>query len=48
MTLLNTVNMFVRYVTEGFIQIFSPNYEQYPAIGVQPYSGTINHRSHFD
>lgn len=48
MTLYNTVNTFVKYLTEGFIQIFSPNYEQYPAIGVQPYSGTINHRSHFD
>lgn len=48
MMILDAINLFVKYITEGFIQIFSPEYEQYPAIGVQPYSGTINHRSHFD
>ncbi|MEM8677125.1 MAG: hypothetical protein AAGF83_25210 [Cyanobacteria bacterium P01_G01_bin.67] len=48
MNLLNTVIMVVQYITEGFIEIFSPDYEQYPAIGVQPFSGTINHHSQFD
>ncbi|MEM8722540.1 MAG: hypothetical protein AAGE84_25170 [Cyanobacteria bacterium P01_G01_bin.39] len=48
MILLNTLKMVVQYITEGFIEIFSPDYEQYPAIGVQPYSGTINHHSRFD
>ena len=32
-----------QYITEGFIEIFSPNDDQYPAVGFQPYGGTISH-----
>lgn len=41
------VKNIIQYVTEGFMEIFRPNDEQYPAIGVQPKGGTINHRSRF-
>ncbi|MBE9047761.1 hypothetical protein IQ255_25755 [Pleurocapsales cyanobacterium LEGE 10410] len=44
----DTIRNIVQYVTEGFMEIFRPNDEQYPMIGVQPFSGTINHhRSRF-
>ena len=39
----NTIRNIVQYVTEGFMEIFRPNDEQYPTIGVQPFNGTINH-----
>lgn len=44
----NTIETIVQYVAEGFLEIFSPHEDRYPAIGVQPYSGTISHHSHFD
>jgi hypothetical protein len=30
-----------QYITEGFVRIFSPTDDEYPAIGVQPFEGTI-------
>ena len=48
MIFLNTVKNVVQYMAEGFLEIFSPHQDRYPVIGVQPYSGTVNHRTHFD
>ncbi|MDJ0591794.1 MAG: hypothetical protein QNJ72_17650 [Pleurocapsa sp. MO_226.B13] len=49
MSLSKMLKNIVQYITEGFIEIFSPNSDQYPAIGVQPFGGTINYRnSRFD
>ncbi len=30
---------FIQYITEAFARIFSPNDDQYPEIGVQPFEG---------
>lgn len=48
MTLLNTVKLVAQYLVEGFLDIFSPHEDQYPAIGVQPFGGTISHHSQFN
>jgi hypothetical protein len=32
---------FTRYITEGFLRIFAPNDDDYPAIGVQPFTGEV-------
>lgn len=29
------------YLTEGALEIFSPNHDSYPLAGLQPYSGDI-------
>ena len=37
------------YITEGSLEIFSPNHDSYPVVGIQPYSGEIyrpNKKSH--
>ncbi|MGV2828730.1 hypothetical protein [Myxosarcina sp. GI1(2024)] len=39
----------LEYVGEGFARIFSPNIDEYPVIGVQPFSGEVYHpNSKFD
>ncbi len=49
MTFARTVENIIQYITEGFIEIFSPDNDNYPAVGVQPFGGTINNsRSSFD
>lgn len=42
MVLVRMVKNVVQYLTEGFIEIFSPEHDSYPLVGIQPYSGTIN------
>ncbi|WP_346292549.1 Nif11-like leader peptide family natural product precursor [Sphaerothrix gracilis] len=37
---------FFKALAEAFIEIFSPARDNYPASGVQPFSGEIGHRSH--
>jgi len=44
-TVKDMVVYVIQYVTEGFIEIFSPDNDQYPAVGVQPFGGTINNPS---
>lgn len=41
MIIAKTIKGVFQYITEGFVRIFSPAEDQYPAIGVQPYEGTI-------
>ena len=48
MKLFNTVKIVAQYMLEGFLEIFSPHDDQYPAVGVQPFGGTVYHRSRFD
>ena len=48
MIFLNIVKTVVQYMAEGFLEIFSPNNDYYPAIGIQPFSGTIAHRSRYN
>lgn len=49
MIVTRKVKDIIQYITEGFLKIFSPDSDDYPAIGVQPYGGTINYRnSNFD
>ncbi len=42
MILVRIVQNIIQYITEGFIEIFSPDHDSYPAVGVQPFSGTIS------
>ena len=46
--ILSSVKVAVQYITEGFLEIFRPEDEKYPAIGVQPFRGTIYNSSKFD
>lgn len=33
------------YIAEASLEIFSPNHDSYPAVGIQPYSGEAYHPS---
>lgn len=48
MKVLNILRIAIQYITEGFMEIFRSDEEQYPAIGVQPFGGTVRHHSRFD
>lgn len=37
--MLNSFSEFVQFLLEAASRMFQPNEEEYPAIGVQPYSG---------
>lgn len=42
MAVVKIVRSIIQFISEGFIEIFSPDNDHYPAIGVQPFGGTIN------
>jgi len=39
MKALHSVGRAMQYLWDGASRIFSPNYDQYPNVGVQPYEG---------
>jgi hypothetical protein len=39
MNVSSFIQDFVQYLTEGFARIFSPNNDEYPNVGIQPYEG---------
>ncbi len=39
MNILKVLNDTMRYLSEGATALFSPNHDEYPNIGVQPFSG---------
>lgn len=39
MKIITEVVNAIGYITEGSLEIFSPNHDSYPATGIQPYSG---------
>jgi len=41
MGLIKLIDNLNTYLAEAVAQIFSPNADAYPAIGVQPYSGDL-------
>ena len=43
MVVNKTLKDVVQYLTEGFLRIFSPTDDEYPAIGVQPFDGEISY-----
>jgi len=43
MVVIKTLKNIVQYLTEGFLRIFSPTDDEYPAIGVQPFYGDISY-----
>jgi hypothetical protein len=45
MIVTKMIKDFIQYITEGFLKIFSPDNDDYPAIGVQPYGGVIDYRN---
>ncbi len=42
MNLFKLVGNAIRYLYDGAIEIFSPNHDQYPNTGVQPFDGDPN------
>lgn len=45
----NVIQYIIEYIASGFLEVFSPDNDNYPAVGVQPFGGTINHyNSGFD
>ena len=44
MTFTRTVKDIVQFITEGFLEIFRANDDNYPSVGLQPYGGTISAR----
>ena len=41
MIVTRIVKNIVLFITEGFLEIFKADDDHYPAVGVQPYGGTI-------
>ena len=41
MKIARMIGEIARYIAEGFVRIFSPTDDEYPAIGIQPFEGTI-------
>lgn len=39
MNLLNTLKDTLQYLVEAATRLFSPNEDQYPEVGVQPFEG---------
>lgn len=39
MNILKVINDAMRYLSDGATALFSPNRDEYPNIGVQPFSG---------
>ena len=44
MNVTKAVKDIVQFITEGFLEIFRANDDSYPAVGLQPYGGTISAR----
>ncbi len=44
MAFARIVRDIVQFITEGFLEIFRANNDNYPAVGLQPYGGTISTR----
>ena len=42
---ISNVQYAVRYLTEAFFEIFGSSHDDYPAVGIQPFSGTILHKA---
>ena len=38
----------INFVLGGFQKIFSPNEDDYPAVGLQPFEGETAEKKHFD
>ncbi|AVH63512.1 hypothetical protein [Nostoc sp. 'Peltigera membranacea cyanobiont' N6] len=36
---ISSLEQTLGYVTEAALELFSPNHDSYPAVGVQPFSG---------
>ncbi len=45
MKILNALASTIGYVAEGALELFSPNHDSYPLVGIQPYSGEAYHPS---
>ncbi|GCL60157.1 hypothetical protein NIES3807_33380 [Microcystis aeruginosa NIES-3807] len=43
MNIKDTLHNFVQYLTEAFARIFSPNNDEYPDVGMQPFDSEPYH-----
>ena len=41
----SNVQFAIQYVTEAFFEIFGSSHDDYPAVGIQPFTGIISHRN---
>jgi hypothetical protein len=48
MAIIKTIKNLVQYITEAFVRIFAPTDDRYPAIGIQPFEGTIYQPNQLD
>jgi hypothetical protein len=48
MAISKLFEMLTRYLTEAAMEIFSPNHDNYPVIGIQPFTGEPYKQRHAD
>lgn len=48
MQISNMISRILSYLSEGIARIFSPDRDEYPETGVQPFEGEINRENHAD
>ena len=44
MSIYSSVQQSIQYVVEGFFEIFGSSHDDYPAVGIQPFTGDIVHK----
>jgi hypothetical protein len=42
------VQEILRYLIEAVLEVFSPNHDDYPTTGIQPFSGEIHSESYLN
>lgn len=45
MFIYSSVRQAIQYLIEAFFEIFGSSHDDYPVIGIQPFTGTIPHRT---
>ena len=43
MFIYSNVQSAIQYVTEAFFEIFGSSHDDYPVVGIQPFTGKISH-----
>ncbi|WP_172657209.1 hypothetical protein [Myxosarcina sp. GI1] len=44
MIISSNVRRITEYFAEAFLELFGPSHDDYPAVGIQPFSGTITQK----
>ena len=43
MFIYSSIQYAIQYITEAFFEIFGSSHDDYPLVGIQPFTGTIPH-----